>query len=184
MFRCSLILGFAACFAAGTSNAEEHAAAQAYGIAVSAFHLGNVQEAYDHLDALVKKKSDDPRVHFYRGLANWKLGRTKEAEADFKAAAALEAGDTVGFYNVSRALERVQGKERLAIEGYRRAAKKAATEKLEAEREARRKQLHINEPQVIEKAQPGARNADDPLAEPVNPKPKKQANPQPEKPGT
>ncbi len=174
-----------ACFA-GPAVAEEATSAQAtstqaLGNAVHAYNTGNFQEAFDHLTPAIDGNSEDPRVHFFRGLALMQLGKSEEAEKEFKAGARLEAGDAVGVYNVNRALERIQGKGRLTIEKLRREAKAEALKKREAAREARREQLQRNEERVIEKARPGAANPKDPLGEPpASESPAKKNEPMPE----
>jgi hypothetical protein len=99
-----------------------------YGNGVHAYHEGDYQCSYDELTEVIEAGSNDPRAYFFRGLAALKLGRSDEAEADFQQGANLEADGTGGRI-VSRALERVQGCDRLKLEHYRAQARVAAVQR-------------------------------------------------------
>lgn len=100
----------------------EPAMRSGYGGAVHAYFSGDYQRTYDDLSLLIDAGSVDPRVWFFRGLAATRLGRSDEAAADYAAAAIREAR-RLGDWDVSHALERVQGADRLVIERERRRAR-------------------------------------------------------------
>ena len=64
-------------------------------------------------DRRVEGGSKDPRVFYFRGLTYLKLGRPQDAAMDFRKGAELESKDINRFYNVGKALERVQGSARV-----------------------------------------------------------------------
>lgn len=178
------VLGLVLAAFVGLAHADEPApnSQAALGQAVHAYNTGSFQEAFDHLTVAIQAKSDDPRVYFYRGLALLELGQSEEAGKLFAIGARLEAGDSVGVYNVNRALERVQGPGRIMIESLRKVAKAEAIKKREAAREARRAQLERNEERVIAKPRPGTPDPKDPLGEPpTNEAPTIPDNTKPEK---
>lgn len=156
---------------APVAQAEDLVASQMFGLGVHAFHAGSVEEAFDYFDRAAQREPDDPRVFYFRGLAYLRLGRPDEADADFRKAAELETTRAVGFYNVNQALERVQGRPRVAIEQIRRQARIQAQESTREERELRREQVRVNQDRVIERSLPGARVPTDPLSEPTAPLP-------------
>jgi hypothetical protein len=82
-------------------------------------------------------------------LAYLKLGRPQEAVTDFRKGAELESKDINRFYNVGRALERVQGAERLELENYRVDARMAALEQSEKLRKARYEEMKREEERVM-----------------------------------
>ncbi|MFM8434047.1 MAG: hypothetical protein ACKOBP_01695, partial [Planctomycetia bacterium] len=97
-----------------------------------------------------------------------KLGRLDEAEADFQQGANLEAEGRggVGGRTIGRALERVQGCDRLKLEQYRGRARVAA---LERDRTAtRRRYSDIYEPEadVLRRRRPERIEPAEPVAAP------------------
>jgi hypothetical protein len=92
---------------------------QIYGEGVHAFFRGDYGCAGSTMDQAIAHGSQDPRVHYFRGLSHLRLGRYFEAEEDFRTAATLEVEGT-GTYDIGRALERIQGSERLCLERIRR----------------------------------------------------------------
>jgi hypothetical protein len=66
-----------------------------------------------------------------------KLGRQAEAEEDFKQGSEFEATSSSGFFNISKSLERIQGKARMALEKHRSQARLLAHRRLEDERARR-----------------------------------------------
>ena len=116
--------------------AQDAVLSQMYGSGVHAFFSGDYGQAYEHLTAAADGGTDDPRCYYFRGLTFLQLGREEEAKLDFEQAAQLEAEDINKFYNVSRALERIQGSTRLGVERYR---VKARMEGMQREEERRGK---------------------------------------------
>jgi len=137
------------------AGAEAAPLTVAYGNGVHAYNDGDYQCSYDELSSVIEAGSNDPRAFYFRGLAALKLGRVDEAEADFEQGANLEA-DGHGGRGVARALERVQGCDRLKLEHYRSRARVAA---LQRDREAVRQRysdIHDAEADVLRRRRPEA----------------------------
>jgi Flp pilus assembly protein TadD len=129
------------------------ALATGYGNGVHAFHHGDYQCSYDELSRVIEAGSNDPRVFYFRGLAALKLGRTDEADADFQQGANLEA-DGVGGRAVSRALERIQGCDRLKLEQYRSQARVSAVQRDRESIRQRYSDIYEAEPEVLRRRRP------------------------------
>ena len=102
-----------------------------------AYFASDYRKAHDALTQVIEAGGKDPRAYYFRGLANARLGRTSNAQLDFTKGAEIEGQDFDTFYNVSAALERVQGPDRRALETYRQAGRKnalAAIEKIRFEK--------------------------------------------------
>jgi hypothetical protein len=67
---------------------------------------------------------DDPRPYYFRALARLRTGQEFAARDDMQLGAELEA-QSRGQYGIGRALERIQGPDRLLLEKYRRQARQA-----------------------------------------------------------
>ncbi len=89
-----------------------------YGSALASYYDGDYAQAEKTLSVLIDEGTEDPRVYYFRGLARYSLKKTDDAKSDFADGARLEATGR-SLVNVSRALERVQGRARLLIEDYR-----------------------------------------------------------------
>jgi tetratricopeptide (TPR) repeat protein len=129
------------------------ALATGYGNGVHAYNEGDYQCSYDELSRVIEAGSNDPRAFYFRGLAALKLGRVDEADADFQQGANLEA-DGVGGRAVSRALERIQGCDRLKLEQFRSQARVSAVQR---DREAIRQRysdIYEAEPEVLRRRRP------------------------------
>ncbi len=103
---------------------------EVYGRGVHAYYAGQDDKAIEWFDAAISAGSEDPRVYYYRGLANIRSGGAFEAGlGDFEQAANLEitSGRVV---NVGKALERIQGETRRQIEDIRLKARLANKDKL------------------------------------------------------
>ncbi|MCE9606460.1 MAG: hypothetical protein K8U03_16315 [Planctomycetia bacterium] len=90
------------------------------------FYAGQYAEAHDVFTQAIDGGTKDPRAYYFRGLANSRLGRAANAKADFEKGAVIEGKDFDVFFNVSTALERIQGNERRTLESYRAAGRKHA----------------------------------------------------------
>ncbi|HVW36298.1 MAG TPA: hypothetical protein VHB99_03295 [Pirellulales bacterium] len=130
-----------------------------YGNGVHAYNGANYVEAYNEFTRAIENGSEDPRVYYYRGLSFLKLGRPQEAQHDFADGAKREMADSDRFYNVSKALERVQGRPRAMLERYRAAARLAAFHDREQARFERYERIRQNEPNVLLKTAPGEKSA-------------------------
>ncbi|HEX4147871.1 MAG TPA: hypothetical protein VHY20_02745 [Pirellulales bacterium] len=129
---CAIVL--ASTWAASPARADDAALEGIYGSGVEAYYTGDYVRAFDLLNSAVQAGSHDPRVYYFRGLAQTFLGRAPDAQRDFQKGAQLESSETAGVVDVGRSLERVQGPTRLLLERYRSAARLASV----AERERQR----------------------------------------------
>jgi hypothetical protein len=141
----------------------------AYGNGVHAYFDADYQCSYDELSGVIEAGSNDPRVHYFRGLAALKLGRLDEAEADFQQGANLEAEGRGGQSSkaISIALERVQGCDRLKLERFRSQARVAM---LQRDREATRRRysdIEDVEADVLRRRRPERMEPAEQLAAPV-----------------
>jgi tetratricopeptide (TPR) repeat protein len=125
--------------------------AQCYGTGVHAYFSGDYNRAFELFNAAATSGVADPRVVYFRGLAQLRLGRSDEAKQDFQKASKLETADQERMYNVSRALERIQGGDRLLIEQYRGEARIVAFQKAEEMRKTRYEEQPINDARVAPK---------------------------------
>ncbi|MGI8981495.1 MAG: hypothetical protein ACR2FY_19900 [Pirellulaceae bacterium] len=103
-------------------HAQDHLLDDLYGRGVHAYFSRNYQDAHKHLSDAVNSGSKDPRVYYFLAMAESRLNRPDDAAANLAMAAQLEFGGDEPV-QVSKALERVQGAERLMIEDTRRKAR-------------------------------------------------------------
>lgn len=121
------MVAFAMTLPAPTVNAQSsQVMEQLYGQGVHAYHSGQMQNAVDAFSQAISMGTRDPRVYYFRGLAQSGTGNSAAASGDFMIGAQLEASASGRHYHVSRALERVQGPSRIELETARRNAKLAA----------------------------------------------------------
>jgi tetratricopeptide (TPR) repeat protein len=132
------------------SQAQEAVLEQLYGKGVHSYFSGDYSKAYERLTSVINAGISDPRAFYFRGLAYMQLGRTPEAEMDFRKGAELESKDINKYYNVGRALERIQGPERKLLESYRVQARMAAYAESEKLRKARYEALRREEARVLQ----------------------------------
>lgn len=131
---------------ATAASAQEGVLSELYGAGVHAYYAGRPVKAHTLLTEAIDAGSTDPRAYYFRGLAYLQLGRADDARDDFTKAAELEVLDANEFFDVSRSLERIQGRQRLAIERYRQLAR------LDAYKRARR--LEYERYERIRRAEP------------------------------
>ena len=112
------------------AHASDPSVRAVYGDGVHSFYAGNFQQSHEYLTQVVDIGTDDPRVYYFRGLSALRLGSQTEANEDFKKGATFEAerGNT---RSVSRALERIQGPDRLLLEQSRSKARLALAKRQE-----------------------------------------------------
>ena len=157
MFRSIVVLvGSLASLSAVPLFAQEAVLGQEYGAGVHAFFAGDYAGAYEQLSVAIQGGSKDPRAFYFRGLACLNLGREPDATIDFRKGAELESNDVNRFYDVGKALERVQGSARTELEKYRVAARMAALEAAEKVRKQRYEAIQREESRVLREQ---ARNA-------------------------
>jgi len=150
MFRSIVVLvGGLASLGTVPLFAQEAVLGQEYGAGVHAFFAGDYAGAYEQLSAAIQGGSKDPRAFYFRGLACLNLGRGPDAAIDFRKGADLESGDVNRFYDVGKALERVQGEARTELEKYRVAARMAALETAEKIRKQRYEAIQREESRVL-----------------------------------
>lgn len=124
-----------------------------YGTGVHAYFAGDYPRAYDDLSQAIEAGTEDPRTWYFRGLAASKLGRLDEAEADFSAAAVKEA-QAVADWRVSRALERIQGRDRMQLERHRMRARMANLQRRIQADERRYNDTQAQQPEVRRRVRP------------------------------
>jgi tetratricopeptide (TPR) repeat protein len=150
MFRSIVLLvGGLASLSTVSLLAQDAVLGQEYGAGVHAFFTGDYVKAYEQLSAAIEGGSKDPRAFYFRGLACLQLGRGPDAAIDFRKGAELESADVNRFYDVGKALERVQGSARGSLEDYRVAARMAALETAEKLRKARYEAIEREESRVL-----------------------------------
>ena len=134
------------CLSLAPAAAQEGVLSELYGKGVHAYFANRPWVALDHFNTAIDNGSQDPRAHYFRGLTYLQLGDEGSADSDFCVAAALETADSNEFYDVSRALERIQGRQRLVIERYRMQGRLEALQ--------RTKQLEYDRYERIRRAEP------------------------------
>ena len=116
-----LTLAFSIFAAAGTpAQAQGDAMTELYGEGVHRYFAGDYSGADMVLSKVVDSGSNDPRAHYFRGLAREMLGAG--GQPDFENGARMEAAGK-RVVNVGQALIRIQGSMRTSIEKARRAAR-------------------------------------------------------------
>lgn len=138
----------------GPSSADDLLLSQLYGSGVHLYFAGDAGAAEQSFARAIQMGSTDPRCYYYRGLSLLRTGQEKQAAEAFSKGAALESTQTDRIYSISRALERVQGPERLALERYRIEARRAAQVQRDAERARRYRRM------VEQMPRPAARGTD------------------------
>lgn len=139
---------------AATLLAQESVLSQFYGQGVHKYFMRDYARAFEDFNTAIENGSDDPRCYYFRGLTYLQLGREDEARADFAKGAELEMKSVTKFFNVSRALERIQGRQRLMIEEYRAQARLGVMRELEQQRRARYEELRREEARVLDRSAP------------------------------
>ncbi len=133
----------------GLATAQDTVLSEMYGAGAHEYFAGRHFEAYQHLTDAINGGSKDPRVFYFRGFALMRMGRENEAREDFKAGAAIESTDISQFYPVGKALERVQGSARVALERTRSVARAEAYQKQQQQTAQRYEQRRRSEAAVL-----------------------------------
>ncbi len=115
------------CIGMATSAFSQDIYEQYYGSGVHAYFSGNYERASELFNELIDAGSQDPRVHYFRGLAQIQTQgcMIEIGLAGFEQAAQLEVSGKRSA-DVSKALSRIQGPTRIAIERVRAKARFAA----------------------------------------------------------
>jgi tetratricopeptide (TPR) repeat protein len=135
--------------------------AATYGAGVHSYFAGDYARSYDDLSAVIQAGSQDPRPRYFRGLAALQLGRLDEAEADFSEGADLEARGT-GAWPVAKALERIQGCDRLRLERHRVRARVATLQEARAAERRRYSEIEDAQADVLRRWRPTPAETRDP----------------------
>jgi hypothetical protein len=106
-------------------SAQEAVLSDLYGRGVHQYFAGNDGEAQAALSAAIDGGTRDPRAYYFRALVGMRSG-TSDFESDLRKAAELESADSNLLYPVGKALERVQGAQRMTIERHRAVARAEA----------------------------------------------------------
>jgi len=138
--------------------AQNPVSQEMYGAGVHAYFSANYQRAHDVLTSVIASAANDPRALYFRGLTYVRLGREDEAKRDFQQGAKLEAKDLERTYNVSRALERIQGPNRMLLEQFRAEARALEFQRAEQLRKARYEALRREEERVLQQQAAGAKS--------------------------
>jgi hypothetical protein len=146
----SLLLGGLILLSAAALPAQDATLAQMYGSGVHAYFSRDYQRAYEYLTLAIDGGTKDPRPYYFRGMACLHLGRPEDAQIDFRNGAEKESRDINKFYNVSKSLERIQGRPRLMLEQYRVKARMAARQEAERLHKARYDQIRQEEGRFLE----------------------------------
>ncbi len=144
--------------AADRASAQEGALSRLYGNGIHAYFDGDLSGAEKLFTQAINAGSQDPRCHYYRGLIYLQSGRKQAASAEFETGADLEVGATRA-YDVSLALERVQGRARLALEQHRAAKLAIGTSAVQTQRRARIEVIQRREPVTTIKPTPNTLDA-------------------------
>lgn len=136
------------------SPAQDDILAHFYGKGVHRYFARDYAGAFEYLNKAIENGSDDPRCYYFRGLTYLNLGREEEAHDDFRQGAELEMRDTTKVFSVSKALERIQGRNRMIIEEYRDDARLQARIEAEKVRRARYEELRREEARVLDQSAP------------------------------
>jgi hypothetical protein len=122
----SLALGFAVlCSAAMIAPIRAQVsdvAGTSYADGVDSFFAGRADEAAASLSRSIAANPNDPRAFYFRALARLRVGDYGGAQDDMRDGAQVEAR-LPNRYAIGKALERVQGYDRLELERYRRTAR-------------------------------------------------------------
>lgn len=164
-----LAVGFL-CLSWAPAAAQEGVLSELYGKGVHAYFANRPWVALEHFNSVLDNGSNDPRAHYFRGLTYLQLGDQGSADKDFRAAATLETADSNEFYDVSRALERIQGRQRLAIESYRTNGRLEALKRAKQLEYERYERIRTSEPNVTippEEAPPAEALPEEPASEPA-----------------
>ncbi len=152
--KLGFVIGIIWICAGGRLQADDALLEQFYGNGVHAYNQGDYRGAYDALTAAINGGTNDPRAFYFRGLTYLQMGQVGEAQADFKAGAEREVGDSANFYPVNQSLERIQGRSRQFLEQYRAVVHAAAVQRKEAEHRARYEERAAAEQDVLRRVPP------------------------------
>jgi hypothetical protein len=137
--KMTLLVGLASALlaTADVPAQDDIIADQFYGSGVHRYFSGDLRNAHADFTNAIQNGGADPRPYYFRGLAYLRMGRPYEASADFRKGADLESNDINGSFQVSKALERIQGGQRLQLERHRVQARAIAQQRQDKQRRER-----------------------------------------------
>lgn len=151
--RTTLLMALATVgFGSSRATGQDMVLVQMFGSGVHSYFAGDYQSAMSDLSSAIDAGSTDPRAYYFRGLAEMRMGKNAEAQADFDRGADLEAKAIDRFYPVSRSLERVQGIDRVTLEKHRAKARAVAYQEKQKREQARYERLRRAEESVLRAA--------------------------------
>lgn len=133
----------------GTVLAQGSVLDDLYGQGVHDYFAGRYAAAHALLTQAVEQGSQDPRCHYFLGLASTRLGRPEEAAEEFETGARLESRGTDRVYPIGASLQRVQGLDRVELEKHRADARTAARLEATKIQRARYQRIQQAEKQVL-----------------------------------
>lgn len=135
--------------AAGTVVARDwNAADMFYGQGVHAYFSGHDDVAEHSMTQAIESNPSDPRPYYFRAMSRLRQGRESDARQDMEAGAAIEA-QAPQRWGVGMALQRVQGRDRLMLEDYRRRARLNEAGRQDQRNRARYELNKSREPEVL-----------------------------------
>lgn len=141
-----------ALLASNTSFGQNrNAAGMLYSRGVHAYFSGRDSEAEPFLTHAIQSDPQDPRPYYFRAMCRLHQGRDAEARQDMQAGAAVEAR-APNRWAVGSALQRVQGRDRLLLEGYRRQARLDEAIRRDERNRTRYEQIIRRESDVLRQA--------------------------------
>lgn len=144
----AMVLSACVLIPASTASADDPILVEMYGRGVHAFNRGDYYTALQLLDSVASQGSGDPRVHYFLGLTKLRMGDEPAAQASFTRGAELEM-DVSQVYPIGKALERIQGPDRLMLEGYRDKVRIQAYMQRQKRDQSRYEQLRSAEEEVL-----------------------------------
>ena len=123
--RVTLAMSLLFFFGFAKTHAEDYVLDELYSSGVHAFFGHDYALAIDLFTSALAEGSRDPRIYYFRGLANLSKGSKQAADNDFQTGAKFEVAKT-GTFRVGKSLERVQGSNRLKLEKFRQEARTQA----------------------------------------------------------
>jgi len=150
----SAIASLLGCWLSTASISLAHdwnAAGMYYGRGVHAYFSGRDDEAERYMTQAIESNPNDPRPYYFRAMSRLRQGRQSDARQDMEAGAAIEA-QAPQRWGVGVALQRVQGRDRLVLEDYRRRARLDEAGRQDQRNRARYEQNKSREPEVLRHA--------------------------------
>ena len=91
-----------------------------YSRGLNMFALGDYNQAFDNFTQACRANPNDPRPIYYQGICQARLNGESVAIPYYQKAALVEMAAKGGTYDIGKALQRVQGVERLTLENVRK----------------------------------------------------------------